>query len=89
MQNSLIRNPRIAILVGSKPSFARVYSGVGIMMIWANDVSAKILRECSGTIRQTDAFGRGVTARLLHVILGLRTSSESVAQPVKIMMRSH
>ncbi|KAL1477056.1 hypothetical protein MTO96_036061 [Rhipicephalus appendiculatus] len=85
MNNSLMRDPRIEILVGNKPCFARVDSGADITVVRANEVSAEILGQSSDRIRLTGAFGQGVTARLMYVPLGLPPSSGSAAQRVKLL----
>lgn len=73
MKNSLMRDPQIEIFVGNKPCFARVDSGADITVVRANEVSTEIVDQSSGAIRLNDAFGHGVTARLLHVPLSLPT----------------
>ncbi|KAL1417879.1 hypothetical protein MTO96_006051 [Rhipicephalus appendiculatus] len=85
MKNSLMRDPRIEILVGNRPCFARIDSGADITVVRANEVSAEILDQSNDRIRLTGAFGQGVTARLMYVPLGLPPSSGSAAQRVKLL----
>ncbi|KAH6934234.1 hypothetical protein HPB50_021977 [Hyalomma asiaticum] len=85
MNNSLMSDPRIEIFVGDKPCFARIDSGADITVIRANEVTAEILGQSSGTIKLTGAFGQGVTARLMYVPLGLPHSSGSATQRVTLL----